>query len=407
MVDATPPATDEKRIRQLLLVRYYLTQASGQYQIEQEPAQYAAINLLHEALEATLIASADHLNASVNDRTTIDTYLTKIEERLRGAILPFRTRVLQFNRARVSAKHALTLPDKKDLKSFFEVIPQFIEETVRTVFDVELEMVSLLDLVQPGEIKDLLQQATNDAGDKNYYESLVNSRRAFYVMFEKSYDISPFAGKKDHERYGLLDDRALCNAPFYAKSDKYIQESVRRPFDYIVLDHSRVDAECLKKGIDTHTFWNIWRLTPKVWRKPSGDWVNQYDLDIANAPSIKEDANYVIEALIGMQLQLQTRRSLERYRQSKGFHSIGFKPGAPLYRKASASSAINGTLPQEVDTVHVTGAVPGLDSEEWFWEALYLKAGGPFLGGFLRAADAVGDLTESVNPFDFGQVVTK
>jgi hypothetical protein len=47
---------------------------------------------------------------------------------------------------------------------------------------------------------------------------------------------------------------------------RYIDEYVRDPFDYVQLDHSRVDAELLRDGIEPAVFWNIWRLTPPVYR---------------------------------------------------------------------------------------------------------------------------------------------
>lgn len=150
---------NEKQVQQLMQVKYYLTLAEAQRRLAQRAANFAAINLLHEAFESTLIALAEHLNAATSERATVDQYFNKIDERLAGRSLPFRVKMMQFNRARVLAKHALTLPDDHSLNSFFGTVPEFCAEAIRLGFDAELDDVNLLNLVVDVETKTFIVEA--------------------------------------------------------------------------------------------------------------------------------------------------------------------------------------------------------------------------------------------------------
>lgn len=389
---------DEKAVRQLLLVRYYLLVAAGQFQAGQEPSKFAAVNLLHEALEATLVTCADHVNASVTDRTTIDQYLNRIDEKLLPNTLPLRTRVLEFNRARISAKHALTLPDARALATFFEVIPEFIKEACRLVFKAELDSISLVELISNEEVRDHIKEAVRCNENQEGFNGLASIRKAFFVLFEKRFDVSIFLEKDDSQKIHFFDPRMSCEAPQYARSNRYVRESVSDPFGYIVLDHSKLDADSLKLGIDTHIFWNIWRLTPSVWKRPSGEWLVKHDLNIVQNPAIDADLRYVIDNMIAIALQIQSKKSQERYKQNSNFSSIIIKPECPLFSKASEQSTIVATVPHGVTRINVMDTVPGLHSDEWFWNANYMRKGGPFLFGYLRTSDTIGELLEGINP---------
>lgn len=71
---------DERTVRHVLLARYYLHLASEQSQFHGESSKFAAVNLYHEALETILIACADHLNANIGERSTIERYLDVIND---------------------------------------------------------------------------------------------------------------------------------------------------------------------------------------------------------------------------------------------------------------------------------------------------------------------------------------
>lgn len=387
----------EKQVHQLMQVKYYLMVAESQRRLGQRASNFAAINLLHEAFESTLIVIADHLNAAIPDRASVDQYFNKIDEKLESSSLPFRVKMMQFNRARVLAKHALTLPDDHSFNSFFGTVPEFCAEAVRRAFDAELDDVNLVDLIVDEETKAFISQAINCRDNKEYFEGLANIRKAFFIMFEKRFDVSVFKDIDDSKPRGLFSPGFGCQAPAYAKTNRYVQD-VRDPFSYVVLDHGVLDAELLKDGIDTRLFWNIWRLTPQVWRRSSGDWIIKRDVDMLHGDNLESDLQYSIDGMIQIVLGKQASRSLERYKSRGGLWAVRVRPGASLFTKASKNSALNDTVPADIDHLYVMEAVQGLDSDDWFWSAHHLKKGGPFIGGYLSFDDVEGEIFFGPNP---------
>lgn len=381
---------DERSLRQVLLARYYLHLAAEQLRSEAEAAKFAAINLYHEALETTLITCADHLNASVKEGGKIELYLDRINDKLGTQELPFRSRILQFNKARVAAKHYLTLPDSTFLTLMGTVLPEFAETAVRLTFGRNLHEVSLVDLVEDGEVAAYLREAEGHLAAARYYECLTACRKTFYVQFERQYDISKFADPKEADARGLLSYFAMCRAPFHSKNPQYIANHVSRPSDFIVIDHSSLDSELMKEGIDVQTFWNIWRLTPDVYRGEEDKWTTEYDFDLVDDPQIKESCVYVLDNLTSITLQRQARRMRSRSR-SNTFRYIQTVPNAPLYKKASKTSEEVGRLPAGIRRVNVTRAVPALEGNGHYWQASYMRKHGPFLMGYLHNADTEGE----------------
>ena len=389
---------DDKSVRQMTLVKYYLALAQGQSKIDSEQAHFATIILLHEALEATLISCADYLNLKLGERVTIDQYLDKIDHALGGSALPFRSRILQFNRARVSAKHALTLPDRKTFLSALDIVPEFIRTITLGVFKVELDSIDLENLIENKEAREFIAAAKQLQREGAFYDGLAHVRKAFYILFEQYYDISCFIDSSPGEKFGLLDTRSLNNSPFYSRNKDYIAKNVKIPFDYIVLDIPRIDAELAKDGVDLTTFWNIWRLTPAVWRKLDGVWLVKHSIDIFENPSISSDLSYSIESIISIIIQMQLVRGLARYKKSY-FKSIGVIENVSVYEKASLISKVVDRIPDGIDRVNVMEATQGLDTDDWFWSAAFMRKDGPFIFGYIRAADTVGELSDGVNPW--------
>ena len=380
---------DERSVRQILLARYYLHLGTEQLSSTSEAARFAAINLYHEALETTLISCADYVNAKVPDRSTIELYLDRIDQKLDGQ-LPFRTRILQFNKARVAAKHHLTLPDDSFLNIMKTVIPEFVQTAVRLVFGIDIEDVSLVDLIEDTEIASYLREAQRHLAAGQFYESLTASRKAFYVQFEKQCDIAKFSDPKEAEARGIFSAFFSCEAPHHTKNPKYIADSVNKPSDYIILDHAKLDSELLKEGIDVQTFWNIWRLTPETYQHPDGEWSVEYEFDLADDPQIKQSSTYVLDNLISITLQRQARRKRSRSK-SGAFRYIQTMPSANFYKKATRTSEVLGILPDGVRRVNINRAVPALDGTAFYWEASYMAKGGPWLFGYIHTDDTEGE----------------
>jgi hypothetical protein len=330
------------------------------------------------------------LNAKVPEKSGIELYLDRIDQKLDAQELPFRSRILQFNKARVAAKHHLTLPEDSFLRLISTVVPEFIQTAIRLTFGKDLDEVSLADLIEDEEVSTHIRQAQADLASGKFYDCLTSVRKAFYIQFEKQYDIRKFSDPEEAKARGILSAFSSCSAPIYAKNPEYIRDRVTRPSDFIVFDHSSLDSELMKEGVDVQTFWNIWRLTPEIYLGEDGKWTVEYDFDLADDPQIRENCVYVLDNLISITLQRQARRKRSRSRAG-AYRYIQTVPNAPFYKKAMQGSEETGRLPDGIRRVNITRAVPALDRKGFYWEASYMRKDGPWLFGYVHDDDTEGE----------------
>jgi len=248
------------------------------------------------------------------------------------------------------------------------------------------------------ETKDLLQSAEKAFEAQDYAVVLIECRKAFYVEFERSYDIKTFEDRDaDNSLFGFGS-----SAPWYARNKKYIQENVRDPFDYIVLDHDRIERDLASNRIDHTAFWNIWRLTPEVYKLRSGSvldstsvkkWVVKNDRKKLDADGIEQRASYVLENTIDIVLTKQLRWRATRYMSNRTNYVVTLKrEEVPLYKKADRTSEIIRTTPKGVQELTVDYSCDGLKGDATYWHVTHqigeiLDPQSISLWGYLHADD--------------------
>lgn len=364
----TKPTLSSHAVRRLTLSRYYLSLAKEHARVDREADAFVAINLLHEALETFLVAASDHLNLSIKTRTEFATYLDKLDETLAPRRLPFRTTLIRINKARVNAKHDSIVPDRAEIPTFVASTESFLEEATEIVFALAFSAVSIVDLLNEGEVKEHLRAAQAALEQQSFADVLIESRKALYLTFEKQFDVSPYAAEDNPAPWLTLS----CEAPSYARSKKYIEERVLEPFDFIVRDHARLDSDLVKDGLDPLIFWNLWRLTPEVYKNASGEWLVKHDLNKVDADAAKENASYVLENTVNLLHQRERKRRAVRTANRRTWQ-VGVKnKGANVYKKSSRTSAIVSTVPEELEQLEVESATPALDGDGYFWRVSHV-----------------------------------
>jgi hypothetical protein len=319
------------------------------------------VHLLQDAVEVFFLAAFDHLDIAITVRTDFPQYFDKLSDKL-GSDLPYRRRLLEINRVRVHSKHEGIPPNPKEVSGYVTDARKFLEEICLTVFGCDFWTVSLVELLDKGEQKDLLTEADNLFRKRDYLDCIIECRKAFYVAFESDYDI-----KKDLSGGGF----ALMfgsNAPYFARNKEYADKHVKTPFDYIVLDHAAIDAELMKEGVDNTAFWNVRRLTPEVYRHQQKDpWLVKHDLDKRQQEGIAERAAYVLSAVTSMLLARQANRRMMRSHPYGRYDVRLKKRGVVVYDKADKNGPVAGTIPDDIETVMIDYATDGLSDEEVYW----------------------------------------
>lgn len=353
----------EESVSGLTLSRCYLTIAKEHARSDRKSHSFLAIILLHEALEAFLIAASHYVNANISLNTKFESYLDKIDAEIAPDRLPFRPKLITLNKVRVQAKHYSIVPDRTEILKFVFIADSFLNEATKLIFDRDYNTVSLIDLINSGDVREHLLEAQKAYDAGSYCHVLISCRRALYRVFEQWSDISIFENGQPRNSLAVYG----CTAPQYARSKQYVDDNVLEPFDYIVLDPSRLNNEMIKDGLDPHIFWNLLRLTPQVYKPTEGDWMVKHDPDKLSETASNENAGYVLENTVELIYRRQRKR-LDIRRVQGGLWHLGVKtPGAAIYKKASRASQIIANIPSSVEQVQVKSGTPGLTGDGYFW----------------------------------------
>jgi hypothetical protein len=172
-----------------------------------------------------------------------------------------------------------------------------------------------------------------------------------------------------------------------AKNSQYIENNVHDPTDFIVLDHQSVDNDLLKNGIDTREFWNIWRLTPKVYRASSErSWAVKFDLQQMDG-DLKETAEYVLPTTIEIVLTWQRANKVHRISLHNSVFEVALKrENVSLYKKADKQGQVAYVTPDGLTKLFGTCYVNGLnDDSRYLLVSTFVK--NSYVQGFIHDDD--------------------
>ncbi len=333
---------------------------------------FAAVNLFQDAVEAFLLAVAEHVGASIDSRTDFDKYFVRINEKISPKELPFKAAMVRLNRLRINSKHYGIQPSRTECENLATSVRELFEEVSITILGANFATVSALDLIEAGEAKGALESARTALNEERFADCLVECRKAIYLEIEQKYNIRQFAG--DVNFLGLLS--AFSYAPYFARNKNYIETSVTNPTEFIVLDHTRVEQELLSNGVDIAQFWNIWRLTPRVYRKQSGEWIYQNDFALLDINAASQVAEYIFSATTDILLAISScRKKMKWSRGNKYFARLRHKE-VNVYAKADRKSKVVGQLPPDVREVDTDYYVQGLNGDGIYWK---IRHGDPLI----------------------------
>ena len=375
-------------VRRIALARHLFELAAGSLRSKNDLHLFSAVNLAQDAVETFLVALAEDLQIAFDQNTKFDKYFVLIDEKIGPRELPFKAAMLRLNRLRVDAKHHGIQPARNECERLLASAREFLDEASLTNLGAAFSTISAIDLLDDGECKSFLASAKQALETADYEACVVLCRKALYVEIEGRYDVSAY---KDEEPRGLL--AGLTSAPYYARSMKYVAESVRDPTDYIVLDHAAVDRDLLISGVDPTDFWNVWRLTPEVFRSKTGKWYVKRDFSKLDVVDLKDIAEYVFNTTLDIALARQTNRRATRWKQSGNFYVDLPRPSLSLHEKASRSSPVSATLPAELRRVDTDYTIEGLNDDGTYWHICHLGAG-EFYFGFIHEDDICGKASQ-------------
>lgn len=340
---------------------------------------FSAVNLMQDAVEAFLIAIADHTGAHIESNTKFDKYFVEIDTKIAPKELPFKSKLIRLNRVRVDSKHYGIQPARDECERLSISVREFFDEVCASVLGASFSTVSVIDLLKDGDTKLALMEAKKALEIGQLAECAISCRKALYLEIERQYDISDFKGEEPTGIFG-----AFSRAPLYAKNKQYIENNVSDPTDFIVYDHSSVNEQLLTQGADNTAFWNVWRLTPEVYRRKDGSWIVKHDFGKIDPVVLSDKIEYIFSATLDVVLSIHRTSQATQWAQPRRYYLDLKQESVPIFKKADKQSEITGHTPPGMKRIDTDFRIEGLNGDGPFWHVAHIEKDQPFLWGFIH-----------------------
>jgi len=358
---------DIEIVRRICLARHLQGLARDHLHSSNDLYLFSTVNLLQDAVESFLLALSDAVGAQIDQRTTFDKYFVNINERIAPKELPFKTQLLRLNRIRVDSKHYGIQPARSEVERLEVSVGEFFEEACIANLGSNFLTLSTIDLLNEGETKEILTEARRCIERGELDECAILCRKALYLEIESKYDISQYRENAP----GLKGLRGLlgpyCDAPSFAKNADYIRNYVKSPTDYIVYDRVHLQQELSILKVDATSYWNVWRLTPEVYRDENNKWYVKRDFDKLDYEILVDKIQYIYDTTINIVFSIHSVRNTIRTAEYQKYHITLHRDEAPVYEKADRNSAIVRTVPKGLFQIDCDHCVDGFEGDGPYW----------------------------------------
>ncbi len=344
----------------------------------------AGLMLLQDGVELVLIAI---LSERGFDTEKLNYYqcIAKINDS--GIEVPNDSVMKALNKQRVLIKHYGRLIEPVEAARMYNEVYTILDCILQDAIGKRIEDIFLSELISDSEAKKHLNIAFKCIDEGRFFDALVEIRKAIFLEIEKDYSIEAY--QNEAPGGGLMFEG--YKAHWTNKNPKWIAEHVNSPLDFIQVDHDKMRMDCLEWGAATNDYWNIWRLTPRVFRSSKGgDWIIEHPIDkVRNAT--EEGAKFCLRLAIDLIYRKENhRRGARMIDHGKGRSiRIKAKKPIPVYEKASRESpeVCVIDIDRELDVVNRLVGLddvenlyvvqnPTLKLGEWFFGYAILEEGG-------------------------------
>jgi len=337
----------------------------------------AGIILLQDFVELVVLAVLDELDVDEQrslESKSFDELLGELKKRKVPVIKSGTIKAL--NKQRVISKHYGQLAEPASVVNYFGIAVNFVDVLLQTVVGAKLSEIFLTDILKDGQVKDLIRDSIALAEQDKFLDALIGLRKAFFIAYEYEYCIYAFRGRDENER-GLLGLFGLgasggMKAYYWMRNKQWIEKNVRKPVDYVQINHDQLKTDCMELGVSTVDVENFRRLTPEVVKTEAESWHFEFSPTFAANELNRENFNYCLDIIINFLLKKQELDASRRYPKSE--KSIPAPPiyvGKPVFQKPSKESDQAGVV-EENFYYNVESIVTGFDpSERYLYVHLY------------------------------------
>jgi hypothetical protein len=356
----------------------------------------AGLVILQDAIELIFLASLIELGVDEQKSLEIFTFNQLIGElRANGVNVPKSGTVKAMNKERVLVKHYGQLSEPVTVRTYLAASELCINEVLAQVFGKTIGEIWLHEFITNEETKECFGQAVDYLGTKKYIQALAEIRKALFIEIESEYSIYGWRDMSagDKTKIGWFEhiSRGGSKAAYWKKNKEWIEENVREPFDYVQIDHDTMRVDLMEWGTNTQDFWNLWRLTPPVFRaSKETEWAVKKEMKYYVEAATAENVRYCLDKAIGLIVRKRSHFDLARTLHGSPRDVIEVETSSDptrVYVKASAKSKVVHELAPGV-RLRIASIVKGLDDEDAYINVIQTFEKEPTLVfGYMRLGD--------------------
>ena len=159
-----------------------------------------AISLFQDSVELYLWGLIKERDVPVSENSGFTRYLDVLAS---NAInIQFKTRLLELNKVRVNFKHYGILPANSEAAKFKQYTESFLYSAMREHFEIDYEMLSLVDLVGYENVRNELRNAEASIEGSNLIQAACHVAVAKDMLLEKLERVMPRADQGLDKRSG-------------------------------------------------------------------------------------------------------------------------------------------------------------------------------------------------------------
>lgn len=297
--------------KRLTYIKYLYQQGVEQSKLPEVIAGFALMQF-HDCIEMFLLLVAENLGKKDYSKWSFMQYWTEI------TTLTMRDAMNTMKQRRVSLKHHGAFPSHDDVVECRINVGTFLQENVRTQFDIDFDSISLVDLISYESVRSPLSIAVQNMNNDKLYDSLVQSRIAFDNLLE-DYEGTKMhwyhsifeIGKKQSNKYkDFVKNASLKNANNNMVWFKEISETTNELRDV---------AKITALGIDFKKYALFKAVTPHIIRFIGDGYSIESEDLLSERVNISDDLcniciNFVIDSAVKLQ---ETDYDLSAYLKSK------------------------------------------------------------------------------------------
>lgn len=153
-----------------------------------------AISMFQDSAEVLLRAIIKHVDADVKENEPFTSLWAKIlsaKNNKNKIEVPFKSQMIEVNKARVSFKHFGHLPDSVLAFKFLDFTENFLRQSMKLFFDVNFDTMSMAELIKNKGIRDEIKKAEQWYAEGKYKECVEACTMAEIEISDQLYKILP------------------------------------------------------------------------------------------------------------------------------------------------------------------------------------------------------------------------